>query len=164
MKRIFLSIAMLSLAAYSIGLLAQDRQKDEAAIRALNEKFAAAWNKADGAAMAATYAEDGCLIDPFGVEARGRQAVQSLLTQTVTTFLKGSTTRVTIDYIRFLTPDMAFVDATQFINGAMSPEGEPLPESQLHLVLNVVKKDGQWWFLDARPYWFRTPPGEDTEE
>jgi hypothetical protein len=56
------------------------------------------------------------------------------------------------------------VDATQFINGAMSPEGEPLPEAKLHLVLSVVKKNGQWWFVDARPYWFRLPPQEAMEQ
>jgi uncharacterized protein (TIGR02246 family) len=164
MMRRYLFMVLIGIVLFPTASCTQDRQKEEAAIQALSDKFATAWNQADGTAMAMMYSEDGCLIDPFGVEARGRQAVESLLTQTVTTALKGTTTRFTMDYIRFLKPDIAFVDATQFINGAMSPEGEPLPEAKLHLVLSVVKKNGQWWFVDARPYWFRLPPQEAMEQ
>lgn len=164
MKRMSILAGLMALAVCSAATLAQDRQKDEAAINALNEKFAAAWNKADGAAMAMTYAEDGCLIDPFGNEARGRPAVDSLLTATVTMSLKGSTTSFAIEHIRFLAPDVAFVDATQTISGVVSPEGEPLPEMQFHLVLSMIEKGGKWWYVDARPYQFMPPPRGDSEE
>lgn len=158
MKRSFFTLASICILVLSTVAFAQDQQKDEATINSLNKKFAVAWNKGDGAAMGATYTEDGCLIDPFGTEARGRTAATALLTQTVSTTLKGSTTSFETNYIRFLKPDVAFVDATQTITGAKSPEGEPLPEMKFHLVLSIIKKDGQWWYVDTRPYRFMSPP------
>jgi uncharacterized protein (TIGR02246 family) len=105
-----------------------------------------------------SYAEDGFLLDPFGTEAKGRAAVEELLGKTVATLLKNSKTSFSIEHVRFLKPDVAFVDGTQTVSGAISPEGTTLPEMKFHVAVTMLKKGGSWWFVDARPYQLMAPP------
>jgi len=72
MKRF--AMVLLSLTLITIPLLA--KESDEAGIRATDEVFAAAWNKHDAKAMAATWAKDGDLVNPFGRVAKGRAEVE----------------------------------------------------------------------------------------
>ncbi|MFQ5640806.1 MAG: SgcJ/EcaC family oxidoreductase, partial [bacterium] len=118
----------------------------------------------DAKAMGASYIEDGCLVDPLGTEARGQKAAEELLSKTVTTFLKNSTTSFTIEHIRFLKPDVVFVDGTQNVTGAISPNGTEMPAMRFHVVATLIKKGGSWWFVDARPYQFITLPTDMTEK
>jgi uncharacterized protein (TIGR02246 family) len=163
MKRLNL-ILMLTVFCFACQQPQEDQQADETAIKAAFETFAAAWNNADGAAMGMAYTEDGSLLDPFGTEARGREAVGELLGKTVTEFLKGSTTSIAIEHTRFVKPDVAFVDANQTVTGAMSPEGAALPEMKFHVAATLLKTDGGWKFVDARPYQFMTQPAMQMSE
>ncbi len=157
MKRL---IFLICIALLSISTLAQaqNQQTEEEAIKSLFVKFSDGWNKQDGMAMAATYAEDASLIDPMGEEARGREAIANLLNKAVSVFLRESKSDHTVNHIRFLTPDVAFVDATQTVTGALSPDGKTMPDATLHVAVLLLKKDNNWWFVDARPYQFMTPP------
>lgn len=155
---------VLSLMAFCCACQTQNKEADEAAIKAHFETFATAWNNQDAKAMGASYTEDGSLIDPLGTEARGQKAVEELLGKTVTTMLPNSKTSFTIEHIRFLKPDIAFVDATQNVTGAISPEGTEMPAMKFHVAVTLIKRGGGWWFVDARPYQFITPPAEMTEK
>jgi uncharacterized protein (TIGR02246 family) len=155
MKRIILLINIFAICAIC---LAQDMPSDEAAIKANFEKFAAAWNKQDAKTMASMYAADGSLITPGGKEGWGSDAVEKLLEEAVTVTLKGSKTSFEVHKIRFLKPDIAFVDATQIATGAISPDGKPMPEIKVHASGTLLKKDGNWWFLDIRVCQFIMPP------
>lgn len=52
---------------------------DEAALREVSKKFAAAWNKGDAAAVAALYAPDAVVTPPSGKTVRGQKALQESL-------------------------------------------------------------------------------------
>ena len=132
----------------------QNNAADEAAIKARFETFAAAWNNQDAKTMAASYAESGSLIDPFGTEARGHIAIEGLLGKTVNIMLQDSETSFTIEHVRFLRQDAVFVDAIQHITGSISPEGMKIPAMRLHVAAVMQKNAGQWLFVDARPYQF----------
>lgn len=155
MTRYILVIITLVICAIAMG---QDTPPDDAAIKANFEKFAAAWNKPDVKAMTSMYAQDGSLITPGGKEGYGRDAVAKLLEEAVTVTLKGTQANFEVHKIRFLKPDVAFVDATQKLTGAISPDGKPVPELKVHSVGTLLKKDGKWWFLDVRAYQFTIPP------
>lgn len=152
-------IILLSLIAFCCACQqTQNKEADETAIKAHFETFATAWNNQDAKAMGASHTEDGSLLDPLGTEARGQIAVEELLGKTVTTILKNSITSFTIEHIRFLKSDVVFVDATQNVTGAMSSEGTEMPAMKFHVAVTLIKKGGGWWFVDARPYQFMTPP------
>ena len=53
------------------------RAQDKATIQSLNDKFAAAFNSGDFAAVASHYTEDAVLLPPGAAMAKGRSAIQS---------------------------------------------------------------------------------------
>ena len=52
------------------------RAQDVGSIQALNDKWDAAFNKGDAAALAAMYAEDAYVLPPGAEMVRGRAAIQ----------------------------------------------------------------------------------------
>lgn len=120
--------------------------------------FAAAWNRSDTQAMAGFYAADGILIDPLGQEAQGAQAIASLFQETLNGFLQGTQAEFSIERVRLLKPDVAFVDATQTVTGGRAPDGSPLPDTQFHVAMAMVRQGQQWRARDVRVCAFLPPP------
>src|SRR5512140_2188367 len=57
-----------------------DKAADEAAIRAIYQKFAALYTAGNSAGIAAAFADDGIEIQAGAPAARGREAIQKMLT------------------------------------------------------------------------------------
>lgn len=68
-------LAML-VACALVAFTAAAEAQDAAAIQALNEKWGAAFNKGDAAAMAAMYAEDAYVLPPGAEMVKGRAAIE----------------------------------------------------------------------------------------
>ncbi|GIV80635.1 MAG: hypothetical protein KatS3mg050_5029 [Litorilinea sp.] len=141
-------------------LSAEEAEAERQAIQALFDRFSTAWDQADVAAMSQTYAADGVLWDPFNQRAAGREAIARQFEATLTTILAGSHTAFTVEHVRFLKPDVAFIDATQTVSNIKGPDGAPVPDAVFHLVATVVKVGGHWRFVDVRPYVFLPLPGQ----
>lgn len=123
------------------------------AIKKNTAAFQTAWNKHDAHALAALWATDGDLIDPWGVTSVGRDAVEKFFTEQHTG--SGKLARVTYDNksdsVRFITPDVAVEDWQVILTGLSDPAGKPMPP-QFHRIVIVSKKDGgHWLFAAARP-------------
>ncbi len=157
MKRLIFLICIASL-SISPFAKAQDQPSDEAAIKSLFDKVSEGWNKQDGMAAAAAFTDDASLMSPMGEEARGREAIAKMFNEVVSVLLPKSKTSQTVSHVRFLKPDVAFVDATQTVTGSISPDGNTMPGVTFHVAALVLKKNGSWWFVDARPYQLMTPP------
>ena len=133
---------------------------DEEAIKERLEEFTAAWNKHDATAMAAIWAPDGDLINPFGRVAKGRAEVQKLFTDEHANFMKGTTYKVTSSSVRILGSEAAVLDLDADVTGMKAPDGTDLPTFDHHLTVVMVKKDGAWWFVAAHPVQYLPTPGE----
>lgn len=133
---------------------------DEEAIRARTTAFAAAWNKHDTAAIAAFWSADGDLINPWGREAKGRPAVETLFKDEHGGAMKASRFEYRVTNIRILgTSGVAVVDWSIDLTGVVNPEGSALPPMPHHVALVMQKaKDGTWMIEAARPYVLLTPP------
>jgi uncharacterized protein (TIGR02246 family) len=153
MKRM-LAILVATLAICPALATAQD---DEAAIRKLSNDFFAAWNRHDTNAMAATFAEDGDIINPFGRVAKGRAEIEKLFTDEHAGPFKGTTYTATVS-VRMLAPTVAIGDWDSEVTGMHDPAGKPLPPFNHHVAAAYVKKDGHWLAVVARPYAFLPPP------
>ena len=134
------------------------KESSEAAIRATDVVFAAAWNHHDAAAMAATWAQDGDLVNPFGRAARGRVAVQAMLQDEHNTAFKSSTYTPGPLSIRFIDPDVAVVESDTAISGILNPDGTNAPTMNVHIVRVIEKRDGKWLTVTARPIIYPTAP------
>ena len=126
---------------------------EQATVDELFDRFSQCWATVGGTALGDYFTEDGTLINPFGEMAKGRGAVAALYGEYFGTILRGTTTAVTIDSMRMVGPDHAFVDGDQTILG---PGGETV--MAVHMSALLRRESGSWLFVDARPYTIATVP------
>ncbi len=158
MKALLAVFVALALAVVAVPAVAAGHATDEAAIQDVWQQFSDAWASGDAHARAALWAEDASLINPFGVEAHGRAAIEKVFEQEGVGFAKGTTHTFSNFSYRFLTPTIAEVDATGTIKGMRGTGGAPMPPLTLHVFAIVTKAGGKWQIKDARPYVIAKPP------
>ena len=83
--------------------------QEEAALRAVPRQIAEAWNRGDGSALGAVYAEDGVLVAGHGVVTRGRDHIASYHEQLFATSLRGTRLTVEVTSVRLLNQSTAVV-------------------------------------------------------
>ncbi len=155
LSRLLAPIALLALAAFILAAAPVPSAPDDdiAAIKKNTAAFSAAWNKHDTKALAALWAADGDLIDPWGVTSVGRDAVEKFFAGEHTGMgkLAKSTYDNKKDDIRLITPDVAIEDWQVVLSGLNGPDGKPMGP-QMHRVIVVCKKSaGHWQIAAARP-------------
>ncbi len=152
-----LSCAGVALAlAVGTLLAAPARGGDEgtAGITQQRQSFVAAWNRHDPKAMAAVFAEDGDVINPWGRKANGRAEIEKLFTdeQTGKGPLRDSTMEVRSESVRTVSADVVVSDSELLVTGAYAPDGSKVPPLNIH-VSDVWKKSGETWeIFSCRPY------------
>ena len=155
MKALLVVFAVVALAVPAIAAVPAGA---EAAILQVWQQFSDTWARGDAHARAALWAEDGSLINPFGVEARGRAAVEKVFEEEQAGFAKGTTHTFSNFSFRFLTPTIAEVDATGEIKGIRGADGTPMPALTIHIFAIMTEASGRWQMKDARPYVIGPPP------
>ena len=163
MKKISLSLlAAAALAAVSVS--AADMKaidaRDKAAIEARMQEFATAWNAHDPKAMAATWAEDGDLVNPFGRSPRGRAEIVKLFEEEQGGVMKTSTYTVGASTIREIRPGVAVADFDSTVTGMTSPDGQAIPPFAHHVTVVYVKEGGKWSAKTGRAFQLLPPPGK----
>jgi uncharacterized protein (TIGR02246 family) len=156
MKKLALAFVLASLVGPTA--LRAGQAEDEASIRKFGLDFAAAWNKHDSKAMAAFWAEDGDLINPFGRAAKGRAEVEKLFHDEQAGPMAGTTYATTLSSVRFLTPDVALSDWEIVVTGMRGPDGSAGAPFKPHVFIVLARKGGQWLTAAARPYQFLPAP------
>ncbi len=112
--------------------------QDEAAIGQLLKDIESAWNQADGYAFARVFTEDSEFRSLWGDKAHGREAIGQAHQHLFDGPLRGSSLELTVESIRFIRPDVAYVE---MINRMKHPSN-PFPYSIAALLL--VKTNGEW--------------------
>jgi uncharacterized protein (TIGR02246 family) len=151
MRTIWLLAVVVSVAAAVRAEVPAARRGDAEAIRQLYTRYDAAWNKGDPAAVALIWAYDADHVEPNGRAVNGRTAIAKELGQRLATDLKGSRSQQTITGIRFITPDVAVVDASYEVSGARDAQGKSLPPLQGRYVDIWLKRAGKWHIIADRP-------------
>jgi uncharacterized protein (TIGR02246 family) len=131
---------------------------DEAAVREHCAQFVTAWNHHDAKAMAANWAEDGNLINPFGRLATGRAEIEKLFVEEHAAVMKGTTYATPNITVDFVTPTVAVTDWTSEVTGMHDDKGNALPVFKHHVVAVMVKKDGHWLSAAVRAFADLPPP------
>ena len=161
MKRILMVAAVLCLAGIAAaqsgtpmpkpgaGGPRSDLANDEA-IRGLYAQFVAAWNAHDPKAMASFYAIDGDTMEPDGMTAKGRAEVEKPFAAEQTAAFKNTELKLTIDSVWFATADVALVDGTYVVLGAVDPNGQPLAPRKGLLTSVLIREHGTWHVAASR--------------
>jgi uncharacterized protein (TIGR02246 family) len=116
----------------------KSQSADERTIRAAAEAFARAYNARDAHALAEQFTKDADVVDIDGVRTRGREAIEEVLAATFKDE-PGVRIALTIDSLRFLSPDVALEEGRNLV----TPAGGGAPLARRHLVIHV-KQDGRW--------------------
>lgn len=117
----------------------------------LAKTFESAWNKHDVQALADLWADDGNLITPWTDEYTGKKEIEAHFAKEHTDNMKNSQIALKVEHVRLIDSDIAFVDADMTLSG-MILAGESAAPLHDHAVFLLVKKDGGWKILIARPY------------
>ena len=152
MKKASLSIALaVALAAFSAPTMAADAGA-KAAIEKLNQDFVTAWNAHDTKGMAAVWAENGDLINPFGKKASNRADIEKLFAEEQAGAMKASTYKLESFSMRELNRSTAVGDWNSVVTGMTDPAGKPLPPFAHHVFVVYVMQGGHWWAASVRAY------------
>jgi uncharacterized protein (TIGR02246 family) len=120
--------------------------KDEEAIRKAARDFSAAFAKGDAKAIAALWAENGEFEDDVGQVLRGRDAIEKSYTEMFKE-QPGGKLKVTIQSIRFLTPDVAVEEGIL----RSTSSGRELPSTTRYSAIDV-RENGQWKVAQCREW------------
>ena len=123
---------------------------DEKAIRDVEARWEAAWNRHDVAAMAATYARDSDAINLAGEWFKGRGAFQKSLEELHSGKTKGSVWQTEQTQIKFLTPEIAIVHVYANSHGDLKPDGSPMAPRRVILTRVEVKREGKWLIVASQ--------------
>jgi uncharacterized protein (TIGR02246 family) len=146
MRNLFIFLAVLALLA-SVATAVADQAADEAAIRKQLDGAVTAWNKGDGKGYAALWHSKGRHrgLTSGGV-IEGRADFDEAWTEYLSEGNEYFGTKMKIDVIamRFITPDIAAVDADMEVDGLRDAGGKELPPDKLRGAFVFTKEGGKW--------------------
>jgi len=119
---------------------------DEAAIREVQARQAAAWNANDAVAYANLFTDDGDVVNVLGWWWRGRSTIQSKLSDAFAWVFRDSTLTITEVHTRLVDPSTAIVHVRWTLDGAKVPPGAPVPPRE-GIQLQVLRKTGGQWLI-----------------
>lgn len=128
------------------------RSSDEAAIRALEAAYDAAWDAADLEALTAPFTPDATIVDPFGGVSVGRVEIERLLGTLLAGSGRGSTHAARILGVRFVTADVALADGEAVIEGLSASDGGAMPPIVHRFTDVLVRSGGVWRIAQVRAY------------
>jgi uncharacterized protein (TIGR02246 family) len=151
------ALVVALLLAHAVPALAAS--KDEDAVKARVRDFIELFNKGDAKAMSAFWIDDGTLVNPVGMAARGPAEIEKVIATDVNTILKGATMEMKVVDFRTAGKDAAWVELEHSVKGGKGPDGKAMPPITFHVPCLMVKRGKTWMIADARPYAFLPPPG-----
>jgi uncharacterized protein (TIGR02246 family) len=115
---------------------------DEAAIRAIPQQMADAWNTGDGVAFAAPFAADADFVAFEATHLKGRQEIAAFHVHAFETVVKGSHLECEVRFVRFLNPELALMHSHADIT--LPGQTKPSPSRDSMELFVVAKRDGSW--------------------
>ncbi len=122
----------------------------EAPIRAQVERFVPAWNSHDMAALARLFAEDADFVNVVGIWWTSRGEIERAHQATHRTMFRSSVLSGRIASLKLIRGDVAVVHFAWNLVGALTPDGQPVPERKGILVFVLSQEAGAWTIRAAQ--------------
>ena len=120
------------------------REESEKAIKQVLDRFIEAWNRHDAKAFSMVFADDADFTNVGGKSAHGRTEVEKFHAPKFATNLKDTHQTITETKVRFITSDVAAVDARWEMTGARRVDGQEVPLRKGLLNLIMTRSENQW--------------------
>jgi uncharacterized protein (TIGR02246 family) len=127
---------------------AQEQSKnvdaDAAAIKQAFIDFYENFTRHDAHAVAMDFAADADFTNMRGTHRHGRKEIEEWFASLFNGNLKDSHRKDIVRSIRFLTPEVATVDADTVITGTKAPDGSEVPPRSGLMIVTMTKQNGRW--------------------
>jgi uncharacterized protein (TIGR02246 family) len=123
-------------------------EADDALIREVQTRQAAAWNAHDAMAYANLFSEDGDVVNVLGWWWRGRSEIQSKLFDAFAWVFRDSKLAIIDVQTRFIDPSTAVAHVRWSLDGAKVPPGAPAPPRE-GIQLQLLRKVGEQWLITS---------------
>jgi uncharacterized protein (TIGR02246 family) len=144
MKNFFLSFISLVFSTHAIAQTAQ-MVKDAESIQSLLDDFSNAWNTHNAKEFSMAFSEDADFTNLRGMSAHGRTEIEKFLDKPFASQLKNSNLKITDKKIRFITADIAAVDAWWELTGSRGMDGKDMAPMKGLLNFLLTRGDGRWF-------------------
>ncbi|MGE0455788.1 MAG: SgcJ/EcaC family oxidoreductase [Vicinamibacteria bacterium] len=143
MKKLMLSLAAAAIAS-SWAVHVQAQSADSKGVHDALVVFANAFNARDARAVAATFDDKGIMVNVYGVELAGRDAIEKTLGEAFAGPLKEASLKLTAETIRILSPNVAFQSDLFYVVGRKDAAGTEQASRMGHYLLIWAKRPGGW--------------------
>jgi uncharacterized protein (TIGR02246 family) len=145
-NRFFLSLALLSvfIPMCATGQTPPNHEQDEKGIKQVLAGIVEAWNSHDAKAFSMVFAEDADFTNVVGMSAHGRTEIEKFHAPMFATWFKDTHLTMTDTKIRFITPEVAAVDAHWEMTGVKDRGGHDIPPRKGLLNSVMTHSKGQW--------------------
>jgi len=162
MQRLGLVFLACTLVIGVTGSASAGQSRDEAAVRALGDAFAKAFIEKNAELRASLFTEDGTFVTPPGNFLQGRVAMVKEFGPEAQA-VNSSTQAAFSNYrVRFIKPDVAFVDALLTVRNVNGPDGTTIPVIPINFFYVAVRHDGRWLIEDGRAHFAPAPANSMT--
>jgi len=159
MQRLGLAFLASALVIGATGSASAGEAQDEAAVRALGDTFAKAFVQKNAELRASIFAQDGTFVTPVGDYLQGRVAMVKDFGPEAQQAVNGTTQAAFSNYrIRFIKPDVAFVDALLTVRNVNGPDGTIVPVIPINFFYVAARHGDQWLIEDGRAHFAPAPP------
>lgn len=123
----------------------QGSEADSKAIKEAFAEFYEAFSRHDAHAVAMTFAEDADFTNMAGAHNHGRKEIEDHFARVFAGNLKDARRTDTVRNIRFVTPEIAEVDADTVITGTKAADGSEVAPRKGLMVTTMTKQGGRWY-------------------
>ncbi len=139
-----LAVLLFSLAVSSAQMQPKTSEADSSAVKAVMASYDDAFNQHDSHAVGALFADEGDFTNMRGSSKHGRQTIEQNYGNLFAGGLKNAHRTDTLKSVRFITPDVAQLDADWEMTGTKTADGSEAPARKGGLDWVVAKVKGQW--------------------
>lgn len=149
-RLMFASLVLLATTAAATESITGHSTAQETALKELMSNFTLDWHRSDPHALSMFWVADGDFINPNGQVLHGRAEIEAFYSAAFAHGYSGSTATASIENIRFVRPDVALIDGTFQITGAVTPDHQAIPHETGRYTVLAERVSGKWWIIANR--------------
>ena len=158
MQRLGVAFLAFTLVIGATGSAIVGQTRDESAIRSLGDTFAKAFIQKNPELRASLFAENGTFVTPVGDYLQGRIAMVKDFGSEAQA-VNDTTQAAFSNYrVRFIKPDVAFVDALLTLHNVNGPDGSIIPVIPVNFYYVAARHGDKWLIEDGRAHFASAPP------
>jgi uncharacterized protein (TIGR02246 family) len=139
-----LATCLVSFAAYSAQMQPKMAEGDTSSVKAVVAAYDDGFNSHDAHAIGALFADEGDFTNMRGSSKHGRKDIEQNYGNLLNGGLKAAHRTDTIKNVKFITPDVAEIDADWEMTGTKAADGSDNPPRKGGLDWVVQKVNGKW--------------------